>query len=115
MKNLNDKLLANKLVINFKNTNRKIATSYVATGNVSLEIFTSNKHYIAKGDKIEYKPLSNKYIIVGNAYAQDVKNNRKLFGNKIFIDISTGEMVIDGSDEKPVRFIMQLQTKETTK
>jgi lipopolysaccharide export system protein LptA len=114
MNRVNDKLYANKLVIKLqvnKDTKSKEPILYTATGKVKLEIVTPDKHYKASGDKIIYKPLENKYIILGNGYAEDLKDNRKLYGNKIYIDTITGEAKIDGSKKKPVRFIMQLETK----
>jgi len=116
MNRVNDKLYADKLVIKLKenidNSGTKEPVLYTATGDVNLEIVTVNKHYIAKGNKVIYKPLENKYIIIGNGYAEDKFDNRKLYGDKIYIDTITGEAKIDGSKKKPVRFIMQLETKE---
>jgi lipopolysaccharide export system protein LptA len=111
-----DNLKANKLVIYFrvspKDSKTKEAILYTATGDVYLEINATKKHYIAKGDKVLYKPLENKYIIFGNGYAEDTQDNRKLYGDIIYIDTLTGEAKIDGSKKKPVRFIMQLDTKD---
>jgi len=111
-----DNLKANKLVIYFKvsskDSKRKEPILYTATGDVYLEINATTKHYIAKGDKVVFKPLENKYIIFGSGYVEDTKDNRKLYGDKIYIDALTGEAKIDGSKKKPVRFIMQLDTKD---
>ncbi len=112
MKRYKDILYANKLVINLKQISKtntkKEPILYTATGNVHLEIVTTDKHYKAKGKKVVYKPLENKYIITGDGYAEDIIGDKKLFGEKIYIDTITGEAEIDGSKKKPVRFIMQL-------
>jgi lipopolysaccharide export system protein LptA len=115
MDRINDKLYANELVVKTQKdveTNDTYPILYTAIGDVKLEIVTTKKHYLATGDKVIYKPLENKYIILGNGFAEDKNDNRKLYGDKIFIDTLTGEAKIDGSKKKPIRFIMQLKTQE---
>ncbi|MBL6969808.1 MAG: lipopolysaccharide transport periplasmic protein LptA [Campylobacterales bacterium] len=112
MKRYKDIINANKLVINLKQLSKlntkKEPVLYTATGDVYLEIVTTDKHYKAKGQEVIYKPLENKYIISGDGYAEDIIGDKKLYGEKIYIDTITGEAKIDGSKKKPVRFIMQL-------
>lgn len=113
MKRVQDKLNADKLVVNLKEnkkTNKKEPIKYTATGKVYLEILTAEKHFICKGDKVVYNPLKNQYIITGNGYAEDKKDAKKLYGDKIYINTISGEAKVDGSKKKPIRFIMQLDT-----
>jgi lipopolysaccharide export system protein LptA len=116
MNRIDDKLHSDKLIIKLKKVskddNSKEPVRYIATGNVYLEIKTTNRHYIAKGDKVIYKPKDNQYIILGNGYAEDKSDNRELYGDKIYINTITGEAKLDGSKKKPIRFIMELETKE---
>jgi lipopolysaccharide export system protein LptA len=115
MKKGSDKINAQKLVIDLylnKQTKQKEPKVYTASGNVYLEMKTKEKHWICKGDKIIYKPIEGKYIVIGNGYAEDKVENRKIIGDKIYIDEITGEANVDGNDKKPIRFIMELETKK---
>ena len=107
-----DKLNANKVDIYFvsqKGTNVKTPSKYVATGNVDFELVTKLKHYIGKGNKIIYSPSKQEYTVIGNGFLQEKNDNRKIYGDKIYVNQLTGEARVSGSEDKPVRFIINIQ------
>ncbi|MGB5918601.1 LptA/OstA family protein [Arcobacter sp.] len=81
---------------------------YIATGSVKFKIKTAGKLYEGKGDKVVYEPKKLKYVITGNGFLKEVKEDKRLFGDKIVINQITGEAKVTGSENKPVRFIIDL-------
>ena len=55
------------------------------------------------------------YVITGNGFLKEVTEDKKLYGDKIFIDQTTGEAKVSGTDNKPVRFIIDLGESKTPK
>ena len=81
---------------------------YIATGDVDFEIFGENIHYKGKGGSIVYEPQKHKYKVSGDGDVEDLIANRKLVGDIIYIDMISGEANVEGSENKPVRFEMNL-------
>lgn len=110
-----DKLSAQKVEIYFvskKGTTSKIPSKYIATGNVDFVIITDAKHYEGKGNKIIYSPIKQQYTVIGNGFLHEKRDNRKIYGEKIYVDQLTGEAKVSGSDNKPVRFIINVERGE---
>ena len=119
MVRIKDTLNANKVEV-FLNTptkenQKREATKYIATGNVSFEVFTVLKHYEGKGDKVIYLPKKLQYEIIGNGYLKDITEDKTLIGENIFIDQQTGNATVKGSKEKPVRFILNIESSDKQK
>ena len=107
-----DKLNAQKVEIIFvskKGETNKIPSKYIATGKVDFEIVTDLKHYIGNGDKIEYSPIKQEYTVTGNGFLQEKNDDRKIYGDKIYVNQLSGEAKVNGSDKKPVRFIINVE------
>lgn len=109
-----DKLSADKVEIFFstKPGKAKTPSKYVATGNVNFTIVTKNKHYTGKGNKIIYSPLKEEYTVIGNGFLHEKRDDRKIFGEKIYVNQLSGEAKVSGSDNKPVRFIINVERGE---
>lgn len=114
-----DLLFCQKLVINTvpsrKNIHKQIPKDYTATGDVSFTINTTKNILKGKGDTVLYYPNKQKYIIIGHGYLEDVKNEKKVTANKIYIDELTGYIKIDGDEDKPVKFRLKIEDKKTKK
>ncbi|MAD42559.1 MAG: lipopolysaccharide transport periplasmic protein LptA [Arcobacter sp.] len=107
-----DKLNAQKVDIYFvtkKGSTGKIPSKYIATGNVDFEIITDLKHYVGKGNKIIYSPLKQEYTVLGNGFLEEKNDDKKIYGEKIYVNQLTGEAKVSGSDNKPVRFIINIE------
>lgn len=105
-----DKLNAQKVDVVFvtDKNNNKIPLKYEATGNADFEIITKEKHYIGNGDKIIYSPQKEEYTIIGNGFIHEKNDDRKIYGDTIYVNQLTGEAKVKGSGNKPVRFIIQV-------
>ena len=115
-----DKLNAEKVDVYFTTdkNNGKIPVKYEATGKADFEIITKEKHYIGNGDKVIYSPQKEEYTILGNGFLQEKNDNRKVYGDTIYVNQLTGEARVKGSEQKPVKFIINVergQDKGTTK
>ena len=115
-----DKLNAQKVDIYFTTDkdNAKVPLKYEATGKADFEIVTKDKHYLGNGDKVIYSPQKEEYTILGNGYIEEKNDNRKIYGDTIYINQLSGEARVKGSEQKPVRFIINVdrgEDKGTTK
>ena len=90
---------------------KRAVNKYIATGNVSFEIFTNDKHYTGKGEKVIYKPKELEYEIIGKGTIKELNDDKTLIGEKIILNQTTGEAKVSGGKNKPVRFIMEIESK----
>lgn len=110
-----DRLNANKVEVYFetdKKTNNKTPLRYEATGDADFEIVTVDKYYVGKGDKIIYTPKKEEYNIIGNGFVYEKNTDRKVYGDNIFINQISGEAKVKGSENKPVKFIINIERGE---
>ena len=117
MKMGKDKLSGDKINIYFTSKNgKKTPEKFIATGNVDFNIVTKIKHYIGKGNKIIYSPSKQEYTVIGNGYLAEKNSDRKIYGDKIYINQVSGEAKVSGKKDRPVRFIINLgDSKENKK
>lgn len=107
-----DRLNAQKVDIYFvtkKGSTGKVPSKYIATGKVDFEIVTDVKHYAGKGDKVIYSPIKQEYTILGNGFLQEKNDDKKIYGEKIYVNQLSGEAKVNGSGNKPVRFIINIE------
>jgi len=95
--------------VNKKGSENKVPSKYIATGKVNFEIVTELKHYVGNGDKIIYSPIKQEYTVIGNGFLQEKNDDRKIYGDKIYVNQLSGEARVSGSDKKPVRFIINIE------
>ncbi len=60
-------------------------------------------------------PKKLQYEIIGNGYLKDITEDKTLIGENIFIDQQTGNATVKGSKEKPVRFILNIESSDKQK
>ncbi len=111
---MGDILKADKLEIFIQKNSLKVKKrkvkplKYVASGHVRFDIKTKGKEYTGKGNTLTYNPKLLIYTIIGNCMLKQDAQNKTLYGDKITINQTTGEAKVEGSENKPVRFIMNL-------
>ncbi len=118
IKMVKDKLKADKVDVYFvtkKGSTGKIPSKYVATGNVDFEIVSEFKHYVGTGNKVIYSPSKLEYTVLGNGFLEEKIEKRKIYGEKIYVNQLTGEAKVSGSENKPVRFIINIERGNDTK
>jgi lipopolysaccharide export system protein LptA len=106
-----DELKSDRLDVYLSEKNGKTKREplkYIATGNVEFKVKTADKSYEGKGDKVVYEPKIMKYVITGNGFLKEINEDKRLFGDKIVIDQITGEAKVSGTQNKPVRFIIDI-------
>lgn len=106
-----DRLNAEKVDVFFMTDkdNKKVPLKYEATGKADFEIVTKDKHYIGNGDKVIYSPQKEEYTILGNGFLQEKNDGRKVYGDTIFVNQLNGEAKVLGSENKPVRFMINVE------
>jgi len=113
-----DRLFSDKLVIYLtpKDGNKaRTPLRYIATGHAKFIIKTELKHYVGTGNKIIYSPIKQEYRIFGNGTLDEKNEGTKLSGEEIFINLTTGKAKIKGTNKKPVRLIINIETKDESK
>jgi len=114
---INDVITCNKMVLytqagkNKKTNNRKIK-KMVSTGNVKFKLYMKDKIYTGHGNTVIYEPEKLRYQIIGNGYLEELKDHTKILGDKIYLDQSTGYANVEGKNNKPVHFIMNIDAKQ---
>uniref|UniRef100_UPI00404770DE lipopolysaccharide transport periplasmic protein LptA n=2 Tax=Aliarcobacter sp. TaxID=2321116 RepID=UPI00404770DE len=110
MKMGKDRLNADRVDVFFttNKNNAKNPSKYEATGKADFVIVTKDKHYIGNGDKIIYLPQKKEYTILGNGFLQEKNDDRKIYGDTIYVNQLTGEAKVKGTEQKPVRFIINV-------
>ena len=104
-----DILYASKLVV-MTNKKRK-ATKYIATGNTRFEIILQDKLYKGSGDELIYDVSSDSYEINGNASVEETQSKKKVTGDKIFIDRKQEVYSVISNEQKPAKFVFELEEK----
>lgn len=110
-----DRLNAKRVDVFFetdKDSGNKVPLKYEATGNADFVIVTAEKHYEGSGDKVIYSPSKEEYTILGNGYIYERKDDRKVYGDTIYVNQLTGEAKVKGSENKPVKFIINVERGE---
>jgi lipopolysaccharide export system protein LptA len=105
-----DRLNADRVDVYFitNKDNSKIPLKYEATGKADFVIVTADKHYIGNGDKVIYSPQKEEYTIIGNGFLQEKNDDRKVYGDTIYVNQLSGEARVKGSEQKPVRFMINV-------
>ena len=98
---------SDKIIVYFNDNNE--TKEYKATGNVTFEIKDKKHFYKGHANYITYLPIESKYILKDHAYVNDVLNKRYINGEKIILNMLTGNAKVQGSKEKPVKFIFDME------
>ena len=114
-----DVLNCQKLYINTKQSltdhTKQEPKDYKAVGKVSFVLHTVDNILRGKGDTVLYFPEKQKYIIIGNGYLEDEKDDKRITAEKIYIDEKTGHTKIDGQKDKPIKFRLKLNNTKNEK
>jgi len=107
IKQLDNWIHADKVIVYFNENNE--TNKYVAQGNVKFEIKDSKNHYNGSSDILVYLPIKSKYTLTGKANIDDRANKRHIKGDKIILDILSGNAEVQGNKNRPVKFIFEME------
>jgi len=110
VKQLKDWIYADKIIVHLTDTNQ--AKMYEAIGNVTFEFQNDKGHFLGSSDVVNYYPLTSLYVLTGKAKVKDILNKRTAKGEKITVDMITGNSKVQGSDKKPVKFTFDMEKKK---
>jgi len=105
-----DKLVANKVVITFDKNRQPL--KYVATGNAKIDMIMNDKIYFGEADTMIYNPLKDQYTLIKNAFLYEKVTNKKVYGDKIFVNQTTGRYEVQSDGKQPVKFIFKVEDKK---
>jgi len=88
--------------------NRASVKKIIASGNVTIELEGKN----AKCDKAVYLTSSNSLVLTGEETVLQSESS-SITGNKITIYQNTGQIIVDGSDNKRVNAVFQPDEKNS--
>jgi len=110
VKRAKDILKSQKLFIYFDKNKKPLRL--VAIGNVIFEVYDKNgKFYKGRAQKIEYFPNKKEYLFYEQVHIVQMPDNRKIFAQKVILDLKSSHIQVSGEDKKPVKIILKL--KET--
>lgn len=85
---------------------------YEAIGSVTFEFKKEDQHYKGSADKVKYHIVKSLYVLTGNAVIDDLVNKSHVDGDEITLDMTTGNVKVQGDKKKPVKFIFEMENKE---
>lgn len=105
-----DKLVADKLVITFNKERQPL--KYVASGNATIDMIMNESVYFGKAQTMIYDPIKDQYTLIKNAFLHEKVTNKKVYGEKIFVNQTTGRYEVESDGKKPVKFIFKVEEKK---
>jgi len=105
-----DWLHAERVIVFFNENND--TERYEARGNVTFEFQKEDQHYKGSADMVKYHIIQSLYVLIGNAVIDDLINKSHVDGDKIKLDMTTGNVQVEGDKKKPVKFIFEMEDKE---
>ncbi|RUM67264.1 MAG: lipopolysaccharide transport periplasmic protein LptA [Sulfurospirillum sp.] len=102
-----DHISADTLIVKFDKKNKPIF--YDAKGSIKFHILTKTKEFEGKADQLRYDPKTLIYEMVGNVVIKEKRSKQILTGEKIQIDRISGKSIIEGKENKPVKFIFDIK------
>jgi len=109
-----DELNASNVLVYFDEKKKPIR--YEAIGSVRF-IITMNDGKVYKGQsgRLVYTPKTETYKLYESVRLFDIKLDRTLIGEKVFVDKQSGKARVEGSKEKPVKFIFKIEEENVSK
>lgn len=105
-----DKLVAKKVTINFDKEKQPL--KYIATGSAKIDLTMNGKVYFGSAETMIYDPVQDQYTFVKNAFLHEKITNKKVYGDRIWVDQKTGRYEVDSDGKKPVKFIFKVEEKK---
>ena len=105
-----DWLHADRVIVYFGENND--TEMYEAIGAVTFEFKKDDQHFKGSADKVKYHITKSLYVLIGNAVIDDLVNKSHVNGDEITLNMTTGNVKVQGDKKKPVKFIFEMEKKE---
>ncbi len=106
----NDVINSDKAFVYFNKAKKPI--KFDAVGNVTFKITHEGKKYEGRCGELIYMPLKKEYILIGDVYVHQMPDDRKIYGEKIVLDLIGGNLQVEGEEKKPVKIIFSIEEKK---
>lgn len=110
---LKDWLHADNVIVYFDENNQ--TKEYKAIGKVTFEFDNDIHHYTGSADTVSYYPQKSIYILIGKSIIDDILNKRHIDGDKITLNMISGDADVKGTKTKPVKFIFDMNSNDKDK
>lgn len=85
-------------------------TKYEALKSVRFKVTSDeNSTYEGKSERLVYLPEANEYQFYSNVKIKELKTLRTLSGDKIIINITTGNAEVVGKAKEPIRITFEIK------
>ena len=109
-----DELKASQVFVFVDDANSPI--KYEASGDVSFSVTTeSNATYMGKSQRLIFLPLKKEYQFYKEVFIREQNTTRTLSGEKIVLNMISGNAKIAGESQVPVRVTFEIDDKNSTK
>lgn len=109
-----DELKASQVFVYVNDDNSPI--KYEASGDVSFVVTTENNAtYMGNSQRLIFLPLKKEYQFYKKVFIKEKHTSRTLSGEKIVLNMTTGNAKIAGKAKLPVRVTFEIDDKNSTK
>lgn len=109
-----DELKASQVFVYVSDDNSPI--KYEASGDVSFVVTTENNAtYMGTSQRLIFLPLKKEYQFYKKVFIKEKQTSRTLSGEKIVLNMITGNAKIAGKAKVPVRVTFEIDDKNSTK
>lgn len=91
---------------------KKKPVKYIADGNAKFKLYIKEKVYEGESAQIVYDSSIEKYSFEGNVILKELIDNNKITADKVFVNQKNGTYSVEGSQNKPAKFIFNIDEKK---
>ncbi|MRJ02859.1 MAG: lipopolysaccharide transport periplasmic protein LptA [Epsilonproteobacteria bacterium] len=104
-----DTIRAEKAYIYFNKEKKPI--KFVVVGNVRFKISHKGKRYEGSAQELVYYPFKKEYLLRKSVHITQYPDQRKISANKVVLDLRSGNLQVEGSEQRPVELIFKIDTE----
>jgi lipopolysaccharide export system protein LptA len=105
-----DKLVANKVIIDFDKNRQPL--KYTAIGDAKVNMTLNDKKYYGEAETMTYNPIKSQYTLLKKAFLHEMTTDKKVYGDRIWVDQMSGKYEVNSNGNKPVKFIFEVEDKK---
>jgi len=102
-----DLIQAKKAFIYF-DKNRK-PVKFHAIGDVRFRVSDKEKIYKGRCQELIYYPKKKIYVFIKNVFIQQLPDGKKVYAERVVLDMVRGSLKVEGRDDRPVKLIFKVE------